>query len=132
MTGEELRSRRQQLGISQESLSQRLDIPKNTVARWERGEVEIRHAAILERALNDLEREMKTYSVVEGPESVYRLHEGDPDGPVIAEMGAGPGNLSTDDAIGQLVSQADARGARYIRHCYGGFDWTDDLAERAG
>ncbi len=132
VAGAELRARRQALGISLDVLSRRLDIPKNTVARWERGELEIRHAALLARALNDLEREMQTYSVVEGPGSVYRLHEGNPDGPVIAEMRAGPGNLSRHDAVDQLVSVATARGARFIRHQYDTFDWTDDLAERAG
>lgn len=132
MTSEELRSRRQALGLSLVQLAEHLDIPKDTLSRWELGKLPIRHDELLSRALNDLEREMRTYSVVEGPTSVYQLHEGDPDGPVIAEMAAGPGSLSNHDAISQLISVADARGARFIRHCYDGFDWIDDLAERAG
>jgi transcriptional regulator with XRE-family HTH domain len=39
MTGQELRIRRQELGLTQEGLAKELDVTANTVARWERGEV---------------------------------------------------------------------------------------------
>lgn len=132
MDAANLKLARARLGLSLAQLAERLDIPKDTLSRWELGKLPIRHDELLSRALNDLEREMRTYSVVEGPTSVYHLHEGDPDGPIIAEMRAGPGNLSTHDAISQLIESATKRGARFIRHRYDNFDWVDDQAERAG
>lgn len=57
--GDNLRKRRVRLGISQAELAARLgDVAPNTIARWERGEVPIRHVRILFRALNDLADEM--------------------------------------------------------------------------
>lgn len=54
MDGAELRSRRGGLGLSQLQLAEALDVPANTIARWERGEVPIRHPRILRLALERL------------------------------------------------------------------------------
>ncbi len=54
MTGADLKSVRQQLGLTQAGLARALDIPVNTIARWERGEVPIRHARVLRLALERL------------------------------------------------------------------------------
>lgn len=56
--GDDLRKRRVRLGLSQAELAARLDIPANTIARWERGEVPVRHWRMLFRALNDLADEL--------------------------------------------------------------------------
>lgn len=56
MTGPELRTRRQALGLTQRALAERLGIPWNTLARWERGELRIEHARLLDLALEALER----------------------------------------------------------------------------
>src|SRR5438067_1968447 len=39
MTPVDLRDRREALGLSQEALAERLDVSRNTIARWERGEL---------------------------------------------------------------------------------------------
>lgn len=39
MTGDELKAKRQKLGMTQEELAQELGTTSNTVARWERGVV---------------------------------------------------------------------------------------------
>ena len=39
MTGKELRRRRQQLKLTQAELATLIGVAKNTVARWERGEM---------------------------------------------------------------------------------------------
>jgi transcriptional regulator with XRE-family HTH domain len=39
MNGNELRSKRESLGMTQEELAKELDVTANTIARWERGEV---------------------------------------------------------------------------------------------
>lgn len=55
MTSEELHGIRQALGISQEELARRAGVKRNSVARQERGELEIRPAlAILYRCLAHL------------------------------------------------------------------------------
>lgn len=51
MTGDELRFLRNQLGLSQAQLSRLLDVPASTIARWERGELAIRHPTVLRLAL---------------------------------------------------------------------------------
>ena len=53
-TGEDLREYRERIGMSQEQLGQLLEIPRNTVARWERGEVAIEKRRMLELALRAL------------------------------------------------------------------------------
>ncbi len=57
MTGTTLRYRREALGLSQEGLARRLGIPRNTIARWERGELRIEHGEMLRLALRALELE---------------------------------------------------------------------------
>lgn len=54
MTPEELREARQALGMSQRQLAKALGLPWNTLARWERGEVGIRHPEMLRLALKAL------------------------------------------------------------------------------
>jgi transcriptional regulator with XRE-family HTH domain len=56
MTGSELRTRRQALGWTQQALAERLGVPRNTIARWERGELRIEHERLLDLALEALER----------------------------------------------------------------------------
>ena len=55
MDGEELRRRRLALGLSQAELAARLGAAKNTVARWERNERNIRHPLMLAAVLANLE-----------------------------------------------------------------------------
>lgn len=57
MTGDELRRWRERVDWSQGRLADALDLPANTVARWERGEMPIRHDTILRFALRWLEQE---------------------------------------------------------------------------
>jgi transcriptional regulator with XRE-family HTH domain len=54
MTPSELRKRRGMLGLSQGKLGERLGVPSNTIARWERGELAIEHPAMLRLALDRL------------------------------------------------------------------------------
>lgn len=42
MTGEEIRTRRQQAGLSQVELARLLDVDVGTVSRWERGAMQPR------------------------------------------------------------------------------------------
>jgi transcriptional regulator with XRE-family HTH domain len=56
MTGPELRARRKALGLSQAALAQRLGLPRNTLARWEREELRIEHDEVLDLALQRLEQ----------------------------------------------------------------------------
>jgi predicted ATPase/DNA-binding XRE family transcriptional regulator len=51
----ELRQRRQVLQLSQAELGRVLGVAGNTVARWERGELSIRHAELVAFALDQLE-----------------------------------------------------------------------------
>ncbi len=59
MTGDYLRFRRKALGLSQAQLALRLDIPRNTIARWERGEMRIEHGEVLNLALRELAHEQR-------------------------------------------------------------------------
>ncbi len=54
MTGAELRALRQALKLSQAALAARLGVPTNTIARWERDELTIRHPALLAMAMDHL------------------------------------------------------------------------------
>lgn len=57
MDGDAIRTARKALGLSQAALAQRLGIPRNTIARWERGELRIEHGQMLALALHALEQE---------------------------------------------------------------------------
>lgn len=57
MTPEELRRRRDRLGLTQAQLAARLDATPNTVARWERGELTMAKGAMIALALDAVERE---------------------------------------------------------------------------
>src|SRR5579859_6810962 len=50
----DLRARRLALHLSQAGLGRALGVSRNTVARWERGELEIRHADLVTLALDRL------------------------------------------------------------------------------
>jgi len=54
MNGEELRRARERLDLTQEQLAALLDVTANTIARWERNEVPIKHAKMLKLALSAL------------------------------------------------------------------------------
>lgn len=54
MNGSELRQRRRAMGLSQESLGRLLGISRNTIARWERGEIAIEHGSMLALALDQI------------------------------------------------------------------------------
>jgi transcriptional regulator with XRE-family HTH domain len=56
MTGKKLLKRRQALGLTQQGLAERLAVSRNTVARWERGEMAI-PGQMLDLALMTIERE---------------------------------------------------------------------------
>lgn len=56
MTPKELLRWRKRLGWSQSRLAEALGVPPNTVARWERGELTIRHPTVLRLALERLEQ----------------------------------------------------------------------------
>jgi transcriptional regulator with XRE-family HTH domain len=55
MDGQELRRRREALGLSQADLGRLLGVMQNTVSRWELGLVVIRHPKILALALEAIE-----------------------------------------------------------------------------
>jgi transcriptional regulator with XRE-family HTH domain len=57
MNPEEIRKKRLALGLKQDELGDKLGVARNTVSRWELGDVE--PPAYLERALRDLAREMQ-------------------------------------------------------------------------
>ena len=62
--GADLRSFRERLGLTQEQLGALIDIPRNTIARWERDELPIAKARQLELALSailrpDMDRSLK-------------------------------------------------------------------------
>jgi transcriptional regulator with XRE-family HTH domain len=56
MTGKELRQRRERLGLSAAQLGAATGYHRNTIWRWERGEVRIKHPQTLDLALATLER----------------------------------------------------------------------------
>ncbi len=55
MTGTELRDRRTRLRMTQAILGEALSVSGNTIARWERGELEIAAPKMLDLALQQLE-----------------------------------------------------------------------------
>jgi transcriptional regulator with XRE-family HTH domain len=59
MTGEELRERRMALHLSQATLADKLGVTKNTVARWERGELTMANPKMIDMSLKQLEGEME-------------------------------------------------------------------------
>lgn len=54
MNGKELRLMRATLGMTQKQLGAALDIPVNTIARWEREEMPIEHGKLLWLAIDQL------------------------------------------------------------------------------
>ena len=54
MTPDELRQRRQALGLTQKQLGEAIGVPDKTIARWEQGVFPIRHAVMLTLALDRL------------------------------------------------------------------------------
>ncbi|MEO6488209.1 MAG: DUF2283 domain-containing protein [Thermoanaerobaculia bacterium] len=71
----ELRVRREALGLSLEDLGRALDIPKNTIARWERGELRIERARMLSLALRGLIRRTKASMASAGPAAASELRD---------------------------------------------------------
>lgn len=57
MTGNELKERRQKLGLTQTDLANHWKVPQATISRWESGKHKIEHAEILNEALKNLEKE---------------------------------------------------------------------------
>lgn len=60
MTGEELRREREALGMTQAELGAALDVPGNTISRWERGTVPILRPRMLRLALWALARQPRS------------------------------------------------------------------------
>jgi len=56
ITGQSLRARREGMGLTQAELGELLSVTANSIARWERGEANIEHPAMLARALEALEQ----------------------------------------------------------------------------
>ena len=52
MAGEWVRERRVEMGMTQRDLAGELGVSVNTLARWERGEVEVAHPRMLSLALD--------------------------------------------------------------------------------
>jgi transcriptional regulator with XRE-family HTH domain len=61
MTGTQLRSERKRLELTQAKLADALGVTANTVARWERGEMNIAQPRLVRDALNNL-KEMESMS----------------------------------------------------------------------
>ena len=60
MTGEELRARRRELGLTQRALAEALGIPQSTVWRWETDQIPIERPPMLALALEALGRRPRT------------------------------------------------------------------------
>ena len=58
LTGAELRSRREALGLSQVAIAERLGVPQATISRWETGRHPIERGEILRLALDRLADEL--------------------------------------------------------------------------
>jgi DNA-binding transcriptional regulator YiaG len=56
MTPEEFKAERERLGFSQVELAIAFEVPRNTIARWERGEMRIQQPTILRLAFEALRR----------------------------------------------------------------------------
>lgn len=56
ITPEEIRTRRVNLALSQMELAEKLTVSQNTIARWERGELEPEHPRMLILAFQALEQ----------------------------------------------------------------------------
>ena len=54
MLGTELRTRRQRMGLTQETLAQKLGVHRTTVNRWEQGRLTIERPAMLRVMLEHL------------------------------------------------------------------------------
>jgi transcriptional regulator with XRE-family HTH domain len=59
----DLLGRRKALRMSQAELGRALGVARNTLARWERGELEMRHAELIALALDRLEAEESSATV---------------------------------------------------------------------
>src|SRR5262245_1111200 len=78
VTGAGLAARRRALGLSQNELGRKLGVPRNTVARWERGDLRVARPAWLELALTNLEgRSSTVHSILPAELSTFvgREHE---------------------------------------------------------
>lgn len=60
LSPEELKTIRLNLALSQGALAEALGLPRNTIARWERGELTVRHPTLLRLALSTLARNRRT------------------------------------------------------------------------
>lgn len=56
MTGEELRTKRQELGMTAAELGDAIGYSENTIIRWERGEMAMRNPKTIEAAVKGLRR----------------------------------------------------------------------------
>lgn len=57
ITGAQIRARRQQMGLTQKQLGAELNVASNTIARWERDELQPENPRMLELALEQLATE---------------------------------------------------------------------------
>ena len=55
MTSEELKNRREVLGLTQDELAERLGVPTDTLSAWERGDGRPEAEGMLELAMDQLE-----------------------------------------------------------------------------
>ena len=77
MTGEDLLQRRTRMGLTQQQLGDLLDVPKNTIWRWETGATAIRHPTILDLALTTIEdRQPDSQDSVERRKRAHALLSG--------------------------------------------------------
>ena len=67
MTGNDILALRARYGLTQEQLAQRICVAANTVARWERGEIQI--TGMVENSISWLEEKLRTER---GPRRRYR------------------------------------------------------------